>query len=108
MKEEVVKAVKQFFEDGWTPDGINGTIITLILKTSDADELENFRPISLGNVLYKIISKCIVNRLRPLLQDLISETQCEFLPGRLISDNALIAFECFYHIQKNKKSDDNF
>jgi hypothetical protein len=98
MKEEVVKGVKQFFEDGSITDGITDTIITLIPKTSDADELENFRPISLCNVLYKIISKCIVNRLRPLLQDLISETQSAFLPGRLISDNTLIAFECFYHI----------
>lgn len=103
-----MKAVKHFFAVGSIPDGVNNTIIVLIPKTKDADDLKDFRPISLCNVLYKMIAKCIVNRLRPMLQHLISENQSAFLPGRLISDNALIAFECFHHIQKNKKADDNY
>ena len=41
----------------------------------------------------------MVNRLRPLLNDLISDNQSAFIPGRLISDNAIIAFECIHHIQ---------
>jgi hypothetical protein len=100
--------VKHFFETGNIPEGINDTVIVLIPKTNEADDIKDFRPISLCNVIYKVVSKCIVNRLRPLLQFLISETQSAFLPGRLISDNALIAFECFYHIQKNKKTEDNY
>ena len=43
-----------------------------------------------------------------MLQDLISETQSAFLPGRLITDNALIAFECFFEIQKNKNPEKNY
>jgi hypothetical protein len=108
IKEEVIRAVKHFFETGIIPDGVNETIIVLIPKSNDAEDIKDFRPISLCNVIYKVVSKCIVNRLRPLLQLLISETQSAFLPGRLISDNALIAFECFHHIQKNKKADDNY
>jgi hypothetical protein len=100
--------VKHIFETGIIPDGVNETIIVLVPKSNDAEDIKDFRPISLCNVIYKVVSKCIVNRLRPLLQLLISETQCAFLPGSLISDNALIAFECFHHIQKNKKADDNY
>ncbi|KAM0878606.1 hypothetical protein ACQ4PT_034756 [Festuca glaucescens] len=48
----------------------------------------------------------MVNRLRPYLQHLIDETQSAFIPGRLISDNDLIAFECFHAIQRNRKTED--
>jgi hypothetical protein len=75
---------------------------------NDASDLKDYRPISLRNVIYKIISKCLVNRLRPFLHDLISKTQSAFLPGRLISGNALIAFECFHAIHRSRNEDDSF
>lgn len=108
IKTEIIGAVKHFFKEGFIPEGANDTIIALIPKSKNADDLKDFRPISLCNVIYKVISKCIVNRMRPLLDKLISETQSAFLPGRLISDNALIAFECFHHIQSGRKVEDNF
>ncbi|EEC84864.1 hypothetical protein OsI_31997 [Oryza sativa Indica Group] len=84
------------------PDGINATAIVLISKVNRPMELKEFRPISLCNVIYKIVSKCLVNRLRPILDDLISQNQSAFVPGRMITDNALLAFECFHSIQRNK------
>jgi hypothetical protein len=62
--------------------------------------LKDFQPISLCNVIYKVVSKCIVNRLCPVLHDIIGPIQSAFIPGRLIIDNALIAFECI-HATKN-------
>jgi hypothetical protein len=106
MKAEVTKAVRDFFRNGILPDGVNDTVIVLIPKGPHPETLADFRPISLCNVVYKIISKCMVNRLRPHLDSMISETQSAFVPGRLITDNAIIAFESFHKIQKSKNPRD--
>jgi hypothetical protein len=108
LKEEITTAIKHFFSEGVLPEGSNDTIIALIPKTKNADYLKDFRPISLCNVVYKIISKCMVNRMRPLLDSLIDECQSAFIPGRLITDNALMAFECFHAIQRSKGGPDDF
>jgi hypothetical protein len=101
MKAEVTKAVRAFFRNGTLSEGVNDTVIVLIPKGPPPKTLADFRPISLCNVVYKIIS-CMVKRLRPHLDTMISETQSAFLLGRLITDNAIIAFESFRKIQKSK------
>ena len=83
------------------PIGVNNTVIVLIPKVDQPLELRDFMPISLCNVIYKVVSKCLVNRLRPCLGKLVSECQSAFVSGRMITDNALIAFECFHLIQRN-------
>jgi hypothetical protein len=82
FKEDVIMAVKNFFATGSMPEGVNETSIVLIPKKKNPLSLKDYRPISLCNVIYKIVSKCLVNRLRPLLQDIISQTQSAFIPGR--------------------------
>jgi hypothetical protein len=104
VKQDITKAVKNFFEMGNMPEGVNEIAIILIPKKDAAELLKDFRPISLCNVIYKVISKCLVNRLRPLLQDMIAPTQSAFIPGRLITDNALLAFECLHAIRNGNNS----
>lgn len=58
-----------------------------------------FRPISLCNVLYKIISKTLTNRLQVIMDYLISPNQGAFLKCRLISDNILLSHEIFHHMR---------
>jgi hypothetical protein len=100
LRDHVVRAVQHFFEEGIMPEEVNDTAIVLIPKKNEPEELKDFRPISLCNMIYKVVSKCLVNILRPLLQDIISPTQNAFIPGRLITDNDVVAFECIHAIQE--------
>ena len=108
LKKDIVNSVKLCFAEGQMPEGVNDTAIVLIPKTSHPETLKDYRPISLCNVVYKIVSKCLVNRLRPLLETVICENQSAFIPGRLITDNALIAFECVHAIQQDRADQDKF
>jgi hypothetical protein len=90
------------------PAGINDTAIVLIPKSNEAANLKDYRPISLCNIVYKVISKCIANRLSPILDEIIAPTQSAFIPGRMITDNALMAFECIFALQNNNNKSGKF
>lgn len=63
IKEDVTKAVLDFLNGGHMPDVINKTIIVLIPKVKNPRNITQYSPISLCNVVYKICSKVLANRL---------------------------------------------
>ena len=103
---EISEVVLQVLRGEDDPAIINNTCIVLIPKVDSPEELGQFRPISLCNVIYKIASKVMANRLKLILPEIISEEQSAFVPGRLITGNIIIAYECM-HFMKQKRARDN-
>ena len=94
--------VKRVFAERRVPEYLNKTHITLIPKIQSPKTLGNYRPISLCNTIYKIVTKIIVARLRPFLDKLISPLQIGFVPGKRDINNAIIAQEVIHSISKKR------
>uniref|UniRef100_A0A453A7I6 Reverse transcriptase domain-containing protein n=1 Tax=Aegilops tauschii subsp. strangulata TaxID=200361 RepID=A0A453A7I6_AEGTS len=71
--DDVTKAVLEIVEGKESAKSINETVLVLIPKVKNPTLLSQFRPISLCNVLYKIASKVISNRLKIILPEIISK-----------------------------------
>ena len=108
IKNDLLEMVNSFLISGKLDTRLNITNICLIPKKERPTRMTELRPISLCNVGYKIISKVLCQRLKVCLPSLISETQSAFVPGRLISDNILIAQEMFHGLRTNKSCQDKF
>ena len=80
---------------------VNDTTIALIPKVDYPQGMKDYRPISLCNVAYKILSKVLANRLKKVLENCVSKEQLTFVRGRSIIGNALVAYENF-HFMKSK------
>ncbi|CAH9094512.1 unnamed protein product [Cuscuta epithymum] len=91
--DEVIMAVKEFFSSGKLLKQVNHTIIALIPKTSHAPTVTDYRPISCTNVIYKVITKILANRINPCLSSIVDPAQGAFVEGRLMFDNIFLAQE---------------
>ena len=114
VSNNVVNDVLDFLNFGIMVPDVNHTNIVLIPKIKSPEKMFDFRPISLCNVIYKIISKvCNViykiiskvleNHLKQILPQIISPTQSAFVPRRLITDNVLVAYETLHAMHCRKK-----
>lgn len=97
----ITTEIQEFFTTGVLPFSINSTHIRLIPKFTGAKSMADYRPIALCNVYYKIISKILSLRLKPVLQEVISENQSAFVRGRAISDNVLITHEMLHYLKNS-------
>lgn len=108
VRESVLQFCHQVFEQQFIPPDINTTHICLILKNQTAFCLCHYRPISLCNTIYKIITKIIVNRIKPFLSKIIGPTQSSFQLNRRATDNTIIVQELLNHFHnlKSKRGQD--
>ncbi|XP_074337470.1 uncharacterized protein LOC141674663 [Apium graveolens] len=103
VKKDVVELVKQFFDTGIIHDHLKLTNIALIPKKQNPMVMTDLRPISLCNVIYKVISKVLANRLKQVLDYVISDSQSAFIPGRLITNNIMVAFEVMHYMKRKSR-----
>ncbi|KAL5577919.1 hypothetical protein UlMin_019618 [Ulmus minor] len=80
----------------------NQTLITLIPKIQSPTQVSEFRPISLCNVVYKLVSRTITNCFNRILDEVIGDQHSAFVPGRLITDNVLLGFETMHWLRQHR------
>ena len=100
IRIDFIAAIQFFFDRGSLPRCINATRIALVPKVENPTCMNDYRPISCCNVMYKCISKILATRLKTILPEVIGPSQAAFVPGRQISDNILLTQELMhkYHM----------
>ncbi|GAU12587.1 hypothetical protein TSUD_131970 [Trifolium subterraneum] len=99
----IFSAASTSLERGYFPTSLNETNICLIPKCDNPTSMKDLRPISLCNVLYKMISKVLANRLKCCLDKCVPQEQSAFVEGRSILDNALIGTEVIHALKRKTK-----
>ena len=102
VKNFVCKEVSNVFELRVVPEFLNETFISLILKCPNPESHNNFRPISLYNSIYKVVTKIIVGHLSPFLDKLVSPNLTAFVPRRKGLHNVVVAQELIHSLDKKK------
>jgi hypothetical protein len=101
--EQIIQEIMEVLRGAAMPEEWNETTIVLIPKVTKPTQVKDLRPISLCNVLYKIVAKVLANRLKHILPEIISPVQSAFVPRRLISDNILVAYEISHYMRGRRK-----
>ena len=97
MADQITTIVEQGWVLGHIDSNMNSTFLALIPKILEPITFKDFRPIALCNIIYKISSKIIANRIKPTLSKFISLEQYGFLKGRSIHDAIAIPQEVLYY-----------
>ncbi|XP_057854761.2 uncharacterized protein LOC131064586 [Cryptomeria japonica] len=99
LAKDILGVVEESRAGGFVLRDFNNTFIALIPKKAEITSFDDFYPISLCNTIYKIISKVMANRLKQILDLVISSEQSGFAPGKSIYEGIILAHEVIYSIQ---------
>lgn len=99
ISTEVWELVEESRSMHWILPSLNSTFLALIPKGDESNTPEKYMPIALCNVIYKLISKVLANRLKPLLPLLISPEQTGYVEGRQIMDGIILSNEVIHSLK---------
>nr|GEU39992.1 hypothetical protein [Tanacetum cinerariifolium] len=100
--QDTCNAVRDFFVNGKLLKEVNHTFLALISKVTTPLKVNDYRPISCCNVIYKCISKILTNRIIEGIKEVVSDNQSTFVPGGRISDNILITQELMHNYHRDR------
>ncbi|GKV14959.1 hypothetical protein SLEP1_g25757 [Rubroshorea leprosula] len=103
IKSEVIGFVKEFQEQSKLKRGSNASFIVMIPKTKNPQRIEEYKPISLIGVMYKVVAKLLASRLCKVMHKIIGEQQMSFIKGRQLVDGVVIANEVIDEAKKKRK-----
>lgn len=103
MGSKVCKVVLEFLNSGGMLNWLNHTNIVFVPKISLSLSVNEYRPILLCNVLYKLIAKNLTNRLKNVLPHIISSYQSAFVLGISIIENVMVAFKLLHTMKTRRK-----
>ena len=98
IREEVWEIIKDSRVSGQVLLTLNATFLTLIPKEELVNHPNQFIPIALYNVIYKILTKVIARRLKPILPLIISLDKLGYVDGRQILDSFILAHEVIHSL----------
>ena len=104
LKVDVMAAVQLFHTTGSLPKGCNASFIALIPKVRDPSTLDQFKPISLVGVIYKIITKFLSSRMKKIMPLIIDECQSAFICERGLLDSVVMVNEILEEIKRKRKN----
>jgi len=108
VADDVCNFIRKAFKGRQNLSEVNYSLIVLIPKVPMPKFIHQFRPIGLCNVVFKILTKVIVNRIKPLMTFLVTNNQCCFVPGRHTVDNIILAQEVIDSMRNLKRGRKGF
>jgi hypothetical protein len=103
IKKNVYQLCFDFYDEKIDLQVINSSFITLVPKVNNPSTVNDFRPISLINSIFKIITKLLWNRLQSIIIPLVHKNQYGFIKTRTIHACLGWAFEYIHQCQQSKK-----
>lgn len=103
IETDIFNFVSEAIDQAQISEDLNISKIALLPISEDRSRIQNYRPISLLNTIYKVVAKVYANRMKPLLHYWILPSQTGFVPNRCILDNVFLAFEAIEWALENKQ-----
>ncbi|CAA0824210.1 DNAse I-like superfamily protein, partial [Striga hermonthica] len=108
IQGDLIEAVQSFFNSGMLLQYWNHIIISLVPKCNAPSSLNQYRPISLCTVVYKVLSKLLASRLKCCLSACISPSKSAFIQHKQLLDSVILAQEVFHFLNRHRSGKNFF